>query len=235
MGTFRVLKLPLGFIRVLEWVSCNFAVFLPSRMQKLRECKRIRTKTRLIKQEHWDEGQCGASLRSHPGFPGFDLIDSCVLNFYLLPFCCMNVGVASTRGGTWPTVPSPIPRLTPWRNGSSLCNDFQAPWQLRTRGNSLCRFCNRAYLWTRCAIHAHFAPVHQSAPFLLQVRWYNRSHGERSVLAGTQLKLYYLSLSVCLSVWVPSAHSRVYCTAQRRPEAPRRYVICFDVSLEKIL
>lgn len=24
MGTFQVLKLPLGFIRVLEWVSCNF-------------------------------------------------------------------------------------------------------------------------------------------------------------------------------------------------------------------
>lgn len=28
MGTFQVLKLPLGFIRVLEWVSCNFYVFV---------------------------------------------------------------------------------------------------------------------------------------------------------------------------------------------------------------
>lgn len=27
MGTFQVLKLPLGFIRVLEWVSCNFCFF----------------------------------------------------------------------------------------------------------------------------------------------------------------------------------------------------------------
>lgn len=28
MGTFQVLKLPLGFIRVLEWVSRNFYVFV---------------------------------------------------------------------------------------------------------------------------------------------------------------------------------------------------------------
>lgn len=30
MGTFHVLKLPLGFIRVLEWVSYNFVVFPPT-------------------------------------------------------------------------------------------------------------------------------------------------------------------------------------------------------------
>lgn len=30
MGTFHVLKLPLGFIRVLEWVSYNFGVFFPT-------------------------------------------------------------------------------------------------------------------------------------------------------------------------------------------------------------
>lgn len=33
MGTFQVLKLPLGFIRVLEWVSCNFHVLFGVKQQ----------------------------------------------------------------------------------------------------------------------------------------------------------------------------------------------------------
>lgn len=35
MGTFQVLKLPLGFIRVLEWVSCNFYLFVHKNIHEI--------------------------------------------------------------------------------------------------------------------------------------------------------------------------------------------------------
>lgn len=44
MGTFHVLKLPLGFIRVLEWVSYNFVVFLPH-PRYIYLCETIRANT----------------------------------------------------------------------------------------------------------------------------------------------------------------------------------------------
>lgn len=61
-GTFQVLKLPLGFIRVLEWVSFNFDVGFFVACNNLCGVNNISEKYAQCKKKNRDELQCALML-----------------------------------------------------------------------------------------------------------------------------------------------------------------------------
>lgn len=152
MGTFQVLKLPLGFIRVLEWVSCKSGfvclfVFAWNNLSSethtsVKNACSVKTLSVIV----WWWANIRFGLPASP-WSNLNFITSVTRSFHttrdLIP--------AVTSSSDWKT------HISVW---------LIAPWERLAKearpGLSLvCVF------FTRCANHMYFAPFHRNAPFSL--------------------------------------------------------------------
>ena len=94
----------------------------------------------------------------------------CNFNFITsVGFWCLYLVFVSVPHGQGPSLPSSLLwSVSPWLNGSSLCKDFLAPWELHARGSrcvafQLCVFWMRYCANPPCAFCA--SPHTKNAPF----------------------------------------------------------------------
>lgn len=139
VGTFQVLKLPLGFIRVLEWVSWNLTVCACS---------------------HFTVRKCINSLLNRKVVCVVMVIRFKTVSLSLVTKFLTSVVVflapALSCPPRWETL-NAVYSVPPWLHGSRLCySSLTTTRQKKPR----CSF-----LWMPRANNVRFAPVHKNAPF----------------------------------------------------------------------